>query len=80
MKQLKRKIAIKGTKISTETIRQRLNECGIISKKPRFKPLISEKHKLNRVEWAKKYLNMDWNLVDFTDETSIWLYENHNKK
>ena len=43
------------------------------------KPLLSERHRDNRLQWAKKYKNFDWKQVIFTDESTFQLYQSNRK-
>ena len=38
--------------------------------------MLTQKHKKNRVKWAKKHLNFNWKKVLFTDETAFQLFRN----
>jgi hypothetical protein len=49
----------------------RLHENDIKFGQPLVKAPLTDKHKLNRVKWANKYINMDWKTVIFTDEAQI---------
>ena len=60
-----------GTTISKATVRRRLNEQGLYKLQPLKKPLLSDTHRDNRLEWAKKNKKTDWSKVIFTDETTI---------
>ena len=37
------------------------------------KPLLSDDHRKNRLKWAKDHLYTDWDLVIFSDETTVYL-------
>src|ERR1043165_1125236 len=43
-----------GVEISSRTIRRRLSESGGKYSKEILKPLLSEKHRVKRLQWAKK--------------------------
>ena len=64
-------ISKQGIDISHMTVKNRLNEQGIYKLKPLLKPLLLDKHRDSRLQWAKNNKNMDWSKVIFTDETSI---------
>src|SRR5579871_717374 len=55
--------------ISSVIVRKRLNEQGLFKLQPLAKPLLSDNHRDNRLEWAKANKNTDWSKVIFTDET-----------
>src|SRR5579871_4072660 len=60
-----------GTTISKSRVRRRLNEQGLYKLQPLKKPLLSDTHRDNRLEWAKKNKKTDWSKVIFTDEITI---------
>jgi len=64
-------ISKQGIDISPATVRRRLNEQGLYKLQPLKKPLLSDTHRDNRLEWAKKNKKTDWSKVIFTDETTI---------
>lgn len=49
----------KGVDVSERTIRRRLSEAGGKFVKEVQKPLLSERHRVNRLKWAKNYQNFD---------------------
>ena len=59
--------------ISDRTVRRRLNEAGAKFSRPMPKPLLSEKHRENRLKWAQVNKNMNWNQLIFSDETTALL-------
>ena len=73
--EIQSKLKRKGLEISTSTIRQRISEEGYKFLPSLVKPLLTDKHRQKRLEWAKKYENQDWSKVLFTDECSIKLYQ-----
>ena len=60
-----------GTTISKTIVRRRLNEQGLYKLQPLKKPLLSDTHIDNRLEWAKKNKKTDWSKIIFTDEITI---------
>ena len=64
-------ISKQGTNISETTVKRRLNEQGLYKLQPLKKPLLSDKHRLNRLKWAKANKNNDWSNIIFTDEITI---------
>ena len=58
--------------ISDNTILRRLAENNMVYGNYKLKPLLTNKHKYDRLSWAKKNLNTDWSTVIFSDEMSIW--------
>jgi transposase len=63
----------KGVDITARTVRRRLHEAGGTYSSPLLKPLLSEKHRNQRLIWAKKHKNFDWRKVLFTDESTFYL-------
>lgn len=68
-----------GIKISLATVHTRLHKYNITYKKPIYKPLLTEKHKIARLEWARQNENRNWKEVAFSDESSIWFEEKQGK-
>lgn len=63
--------------VHPRTITRTLNNEGFYSRTPRKKPLISEKTRALRLEFAKKHLNKDhefWKSVLFTDESKYNIF------
>lgn len=63
-----------NTVVSVRTIRRRLAAANLPARKPRRKPLLTEKHRKQRLVWAKKYQNWtldDWAKVIWSDESNI---------
>lgn len=63
-----------NTNISVRTVRRRLTEANLHARKPRRKPLLTEKHRKQRLTWAKKYESWgidDWAKVIWSDESNI---------
>lgn len=54
--------------VSSLTIRRRLNEAGIHHRIPAKKMLLTERHKMLRLQFANRYLNYDFEHVAFMDE------------
>jgi transposase len=75
-KVIARKLKRKKVSISDRTVRRRLNEAGLQSLAPTVKPLLTDRHRKGRSEWAKANKDRDWNQVIFTDETTIKLFRN----
>jgi transposase len=60
-----------GSTLSIATVSRRLNEQRLYKLQPLNKLLLSDTHRDNRLEWAKKNKKMNWSKVIFTDETTI---------
>ena len=52
-------ISRQGTDISLMTVKRRLNKQNLYKLKPLLKPLLSENHRENRLNWAKTNKNID---------------------
>jgi transposase len=65
-----------GKKCTPKTIRNTLHKMDYKSSLPRVVPLLTDNMKVRRVAWAQANAKQDWNLVVFTDETSIQLQAN----
>lgn len=64
-------------KVSAWTVRRRLSEAGFPARKPRKKPLLTRKHRRDRLEWAKLHRDWSeeqWNNVLWSDEASFTLF------
>lgn len=71
------KLKGKRVDINARTIRRRLHEAGAKFSRPLSKPLLTNKHRTNRLEWAQAQTATNWDHVIFTDETTVRL--NHVK-
>ena len=52
-------------------MQRRLNEAGAKYNRPMLKPLLTERHRENRLQWAQDYENTNWDRVIFSDETTV---------
>lgn len=69
--------------VSVRTVERRLNELGFMSRRPVKKPLLTEKMKRNRLQWAKSHENWtfeDWSRVIFSDESKFNLLGQDGKQ
>lgn len=60
--------------ISSRTIQRRLVEKGLYSRRPAKKPLLTKKHRMNRLAFARQHLHwtiQKWNTVLFSDESKF---------
>jgi transposase len=57
--------------VSERTVQRRLNEAGAKYNRPMSKPLLTERHRENRLQWAQEHENTNWDQVIFSDETTI---------
>lgn len=70
-------------KCHANTVRNRLNEQGLNSFRPRKKPRISEVNRTKRVQWAKDHLKWGarrWSKCLFSDEAGFCLKGSYPKK
>ena len=77
--EIQQELGKKGVDVSVWTIRRRLNEAGGKFVKEISKPLLSERHRANRLKWAKEHENFDQDNVIFTDESTFQLYLSNRK-
>jgi transposase len=54
--------------VSSHTIRRRLHDAGLHHRVPAKKPLLTDRHKTMRFNFAQRYLDYDFNGVLFLDE------------
>jgi transposase len=73
---LARKLENIGVEVSYRTIGRHLSSVGYVKRIPKATPMLTEAHKLKRVEWARKHINDRWNKTMFTDETAFQLFRN----
>lgn len=69
-------VAARNRLVSTRTIRRRLNESGLASRRPAKKPLLTREHRIQRLRFARNHQGWtldDWKMVLFSDETRISL-------
>ena len=59
--------------VSERTVRRRLNEAGAKYNKPISKSLLTDHHQERRIKWVVTLQDIAWNLVIFSDETTIGL-------
>ena len=62
--------------MSEQTIRNELCRLGYTATLPRRVPLLTERAKQNRLEWAQNYSHYDWCKVVFSDETTLQMFRN----
>jgi transposase len=77
--EIQQKLEKKGVEISSRTVRRRLVEAGGKYSQEIPKPLLSEKHRIKRLQWARKHQNFNWDHVIFTDESSFQLFQSNRK-
>ena len=72
-RKLASKLSLKGVNVSYSTVLRHLAD---LKKRALATPMLTRSHKEKRMEWAQRHINDDWNRTFFTDETSIWLFNN----
>lgn len=66
-----------GVKISAQTVRRTLHEMNLHGRRPRRKPLLKQRHKTARMEFAESHTNETegyWQNILWSDETKINLF------
>jgi len=66
----------RGVGVSYRTVGRHLKSLGYKKNLPLVTPMLTDTHKRNRVEWAKRHLNDNWKKTLFTDETAFELFRN----
>jgi len=65
--------------VSSSTVRRRCLEFGLRGCKARRKPLLTDVHRCNRIQWARRYSSWTckmWEKVLFSDESTFCLFGN----
>ena len=70
------KLHSQGVDISYLSVGRYLNSRGYQKSRPIKTPMLTEKHKRDRIEWAQKHLKNNWKKTVFTDETAFQLFNN----
>lgn len=66
--------------VTSRTIRNRLQEVGLMGRSPRRVPLLSKKNIQKRLEFARRHLcRKNWNNVLWSDETKVNLFGSDGK-
>ena len=66
----------RGQHVSQWTVQRQLRRMGYRSILPQGAPMLTQKHKDARIQWALKHQNDDWTRTVFTDETCYQLFRN----
>ena len=70
---------VRATRVSRQTIRNRLHHFGIRARRPLQATPLTDRHRRLRLQWARDHVtwNMQqWSTVLFTDESRITLHRN----
>uniref|UniRef100_A0A8C5PSH6 Transposase n=1 Tax=Leptobrachium leishanense TaxID=445787 RepID=A0A8C5PSH6_9ANUR len=76
-KEIQAVLQAQGASVSVRTIHRHLNELKLYGRGPRRTPLLTQRHKKARLQFAKMYLSKPksfWENVLWTDETKIELF------
>ena len=74
--------AATGTNISSTTVRRRLREAGLASRRPAVRPVLSAVNRARRLAWAQVHVTwtrQQWSQVLFTDESRFNLSFNDGR-
>ena len=63
-----------GISVSKSTIHRTLQKMDYSKPFPSLVPMLSEKNRLKRIEWAQRNENKHWCHAIFSDEASFWLH------
>ena len=69
-------------KVSVSTVRRSLNNSGLYGRVARRKPLLNDKHRRKRLDFAKRYRSWtseDWKKVIFSDESRFQLFYSNGR-
>ena len=75
---IQRKLACKGTHVSTTTVKKAIKVAGFTASKPRYGQMVRDVNKEKRVEFCQQLLSTDesFNDIIWTDECTIQLHDN----
>lgn len=72
-----------GRRVSDQTVRNRLHAAGLSARRPVRGPVLTQRHRVNRLQWATNHLpwtlRNNWNRVWFSDE-SHFLLQRHDRR
>ena len=66
----------RGVAVSKWTVGRAMKDGGFVYGKPMTVPLLTERHKATRMQWAASQNGKDWSKTFFSDETTIQLGAN----
>ena len=70
---------VRGTRVSRQTIRNRLHHFGLRARRPLQVTPLTDRHRRLRLQWARDHMTWNiqqWSSVLFTDESRITLHRN----
>lgn len=70
------KLENRDVKVSHMTVSRHLRQANYNYSLPRKTPMLNDKQRQARIDWAREYLNHDWKNTFFTDEMTFKLFRN----
>ena len=74
--QLRERLSRTGTRVSVQTVRNRLHSAGLSARRPYVGVPLSQRHRQARLAWTRqhrRWTNQQWATVLFTDESQFLL-------
>ena len=74
---------VRGTRVSRQTIRNRLHHFGLRARRPLQVTPLTDRHRRLRLQWARDHVTWNiqqWSYVLFTDESRITLHRNDGRQ
>ena len=74
--QLRERLSKTGTRVSVQTVRNRLHSAGLRARQPYVGVPLSQRHRQARLAWTRqhhRWTNQQWATVLFTDESRFLL-------
>lgn len=68
----------RGVNVTRRCVSKNLVDLDYKYAVPRVVPLLTDRHKIQRVEWCRKYIDFDWSKVYFSDETYVEIHGTRN--
>lgn len=78
-----RLLETRGTRVSRQTIRNRLHRFGLNARRPLQVTPLTARHRADRLAWARDHVTwtmQQWSSVLFTDESRITLHRNDGRR
>ncbi|GFU57374.1 transposable element Tc1 transposase [Trichonephila clavipes] len=76
-------VSTSGVQIYAQSVRNVLHDAHIYGRSPMKKPLITERNRLKRLEFAKEYINKPidfWKNIIFSDESKFNIFKSDGRK
>ncbi|RXN05943.1 Transposable element Tcb1 [Labeo rohita] len=74
---------VRGTRVSRQTIRNRLHRFGLNARRPLQVTPLTPRHRRERLQWAQDHVTwtmQQWSTVLFTDECRVTLHRNDGRQ